>query len=159
MVKLITANGSPSLVTTTPADPFTSTGRSPAAMPPGSCRIPVTAWLATAAGPRTSIEGSGALGARVDPQHDAGVEQRDERVEVALASRGEKGVDGLSLAGEVGGGGYLGAPHAAASPAGELLGRGRGPAQQGADLPERQAEQVMQDERQPFVRGKCVEDD
>jgi hypothetical protein len=76
MVKLITANGSPSLVTTTPAAPFIRTGRSPAACP-----------------------------------------------------------------------------------AGQLFGRGRGPAQQGADLPERQAEQVMQDERQPFVRGQGVEDD
>jgi hypothetical protein len=76
------------------------------------------------------------LGTRLDPQQDVGVKHRDERVEVALAGCGEEGVDDLSLAGGVRVGRYLGAPHAAACPAGELLGRRLRPAHHGADLPE-----------------------
>ena len=57
-------------------------------------------------------------GARVDPQHDAGIEHRHEGVEIAAARRGEERVDHLSLAGQIGVGLYAGALHAASGPAG-----------------------------------------
>lgn len=69
------------------------------------------------------------------------------------------GDDDLPLAGAAGSGRYLGALHAAACPAGELLGRRRGPAYQGADLAEQHVEQVMPDEHQLFVWRQGVEDD
>ncbi len=41
----------------------------------------------------------------VGPQHDIWVEDRDERIEVAMVRRGEERVDHLPLPGEVGVGG------------------------------------------------------
>src|SRR6516225_11867233 len=54
-VKDITANGRPRNVTTTPGEPFTSTGRSRAAAQPP----PTRACRATAPAPRTTTEPSG----------------------------------------------------------------------------------------------------
>jgi hypothetical protein len=42
----------------------------------------------------------------VGPQHDIGVEDRDERIEVAAVRRGEEGVDYFPLAGDIGVGGF-----------------------------------------------------
>ena len=46
--------------------------------------------------------GGGAPGAEVGSQHDVGIEQRDEGVEVAPARGREEGVDHLSLTSEIG---------------------------------------------------------
>jgi hypothetical protein len=97
------------------------------------------------------------MGTRVDPQQCLGVEHGDEGVEVTAAGCGEEGVDDLSLAGEVGGGRYLGALHAAACPAGEpddVLGAGE-PADYRTEerRPGRRAE--VNDRRADVLAGQC----
>ena len=68
---------------------------------PDQCAGIARAWRATAAAPG-SPRGAGPPAAEVGPQHDIGIEERDEGVEVAPTRRSEEGVDDLALAGEVG---------------------------------------------------------
>ena len=74
----MTANGCPWGATTAPAAPLTSAGRTH-----GESRAKLIARSATARAPRTTAE-PGRRGPRVGAQHDIRVEDRDERVEVAL---------------------------------------------------------------------------
>ena len=154
-VNPITAKGRPPTVTTTPAAPFTRAGRSRRARERDQRACP-----ATAAAPRTTTGGAGAPGAEVGSQHDVGVEQRDEGVEVAPARCQEEGVDHVSLTGEIGvGSRYLGAFDAAPGPAGELPRRRRGSTDHRRDLLEGQLEHVVEHEREPLRRGQGVEHD
>jgi hypothetical protein len=120
-VKPMTATGCPPTVTTTPAAPFTSTGRFGADTCDHERR--------TGSGCR-AVEHNGSIRVRlssVDSHHDVWVEDRDERMEVTVLRRGEEGVDHFSLAGDIGVWGLdVGSSYAAPGPAGELPRRGRG---------------------------------
>jgi hypothetical protein len=97
-------------------------------------------------------------GTEVGSQHDVGIENVDEGVEVAGTGRPEEGVDYRSLAGEVG----LRNPeirslHTATGPAGELPCGRWSSTDRGSDLVERQLEHVVQDEREALGRSERVE--
>ncbi|EPH39369.1 hypothetical protein STRAU_7570 [Streptomyces aurantiacus JA 4570] len=97
--------------------------------------------------------------AAVGPQHHLGVEQFEQRVEVAAAGRREERLDDLAVAPAVRlrlGGRVA---HPAAGAAGELPGRGRGPLDNGRDVLERHGEHVVQHEREAFGGAQGVEDD
>ena len=97
--------------------------------------------------------------ATVGPEHDVGIEHRDERVEITLAGGCEERLDDLPLGGEVCVRDRIGAAHAPARPARELPRRlGRALHDRG-DLLERHGEHVVQDEGQPFGRGQPLEHD
>src|SRR5262249_41600676 len=93
----------------------------------------------------------------VSSDHDVGVEQREERVEVTVAGGGEEGADDLLLADGVGVGARGRPLHPAAGAAGEEPGRVRGSVRDGGDLVEGHAEHVVQHEREPLGRGQGVE--
>ena len=80
---------------TSPAAPLTSARRTVRS----TCDH-MSARPATVSAPLTWRERP--VEAAVGPQHDVGVEHGDERLEVALARRGEEGVDDLPLGGQVG---------------------------------------------------------
>ena len=89
------------------------------------------------------------------------IEDAQQALEVARARGREEGVDDLPLAHRIGVRGIDagGAAHPSAGPTRELpSGRGRAADDRG-DLVERDAERVMQDERQPFRRRQRLEDD
>ena len=110
-------------------------------------------------GPRTAEHERQARTRRpaVGSQDDVRVEDGDERVEVAVASGGEERVDDFALAGAIGVG-SRGLPlHPAASAAGELPRRGRGPLDHRGDLLERHRKHVVQHEREPLGRRQRLE--
>ena len=95
-VKAPTENGSPSRIETMPADAVDQRRPDDA----GPAASTSCAWPATAAAPRTTREP--AERPEVRAQHDVRVEHREQRLEVAVARRGEEGVDDLALRLEVG---------------------------------------------------------
>ena len=96
----------------------------------------------------------------VGTDHDVGIEDAQERLEVAGLGRGDEGIDDLPLAGERHvRGRRAGAPDATSCTTRELAGRGRRPIDDRRDLIERQAERVVEDERQPLGGREPVEDD
>ena len=147
----MTANGRPRGATTTPAAPFTSTGRTN-----GDSPANVSACSATACATVRHERGARTRGAAVGAHHDVWVEHRDERLEVTVARRGEERVDDLALAGDVGI--RLGrTPHPSPRPAGELPRRGRSAIHDRGDLVEGDIEHVVEHERQPLGRSQRVE--
>ena len=95
-VKPITVTGRPRRVTTTPRCPVhqrgaqadsRQRGREPAECLPGHGRCATD-----------HHGGGGAPGARVEPQHDAGIEHGDEGAEIAATRCREEGVDHVPLA-------------------------------------------------------------
>ncbi len=92
----------------------------------------------------------------VGAQHDLGVEDGDERVEVAATRRGVERVHHPAPAGAVarGRGRVL---HAPAGPARELAGRVGGPLEHHRDLVERHREHVVEDERESLGRAQRLE--
>ena len=102
---------------------------------------------------RAHVHGRG-----IGDEHDVRVEQRHKSVEVTTAGRGEEGVDDRSLTDGIGVGSRTLTLHLVAGTAGELLGRVRGSADDGADLVERHCEHVVQHERQPLRGAERVED-
>jgi hypothetical protein len=87
----------------------------------------------------------------IDPELDLGSEHRDECVEVAIARRGEEGVDDLPLSHEIRVG-LRGALHAPSRAAGELLSRRFGTVQSRGDVREWHGEDVMQHEGKSLRR-------
>jgi hypothetical protein len=122
IVSAAIANGSPSRVESQPAAPLTRAGRALAAAgpPPSTAR---------ARGPRAGGDVLGAAhlddvpAAPVVVDHDIGIEQPDEAVEVAVACGGHERLDDLPLRGRVAVGGRVDAADAAAPAAGELARR------------------------------------
>ena len=143
--------GRSSAVATTPTVPFTSTGCNVA-----DGRANMTARPATAAAPAHDVRG---IRPSVSAEHDVGVEQPDEPLEVAEPGGGEEGVDHLALAGPIGIGSTHASLHPSTGAAGELAGRLRRTVDDGSDLVERHGEQVVQHERQPFGRCQGLEHD
>ena len=97
--------------------------------------------------------------AAVRPEHDIRVEQRQQRLEVAAASRGKEGVDDPTLDRDVGVGLWLRRLDPAASPTGELASRAWRTADDRGDLLERDGEHVVEHERESLGRAECLEDD
>ena len=150
-VKPMTENGRPVGVTTTPAAPLTSAGRTNCA----SCANGM-ARRATFSAPWTTRERSAAL---VGAQHDVGVQDRDEALEVTVTGGGEEGVDDAALLVQVRVRRRGGALDAAAGAAGELARGGRGAVDQRADLVEGHGEHVVQDEGEPLGGRERLEHD
>ena len=114
--------------------------------------------LATADAPRTCAVGAHRTAASSALEHDVGVEQREQRVEVAAARGREEGVDDLALPAQIG------VRRRRSRPA-RGAGRGwraAGPRPASAptmrrDLVERHGEHVVQHERQPLGGRQRVE--
>src|ERR687891_2718809 len=92
--------------------------------------------------------------AAVRSEHDIGVENGDERVEVALLRGRLESLDDPPLGGQVGVWNRGRTTHAAAGAAGELAGRLGGALHDGRDLLERYGEHVVQNEGQSLGRGQ-----
>ena len=96
----------------------------------------------------------------VGAEHDVGVEQSQQRREVAVARGGEERGDHLALArGRTVVRDCRVSLHAPAGPAGQLAGGGRRPPDDRGDLLERNREHVVQHERQPLGRRQGVQHD
>ena len=93
----------------------------------------------------------------VGSNDDVWVEQREQRVEIALARGGQEGIDNFSLTGEVGVRNCGVTPDPAACAARELPGRGGGASHDASDLIEGQVEHVVQHECDPLRGGQCFE--
>jgi len=99
-------------------------------------------------------------GAVIGPQHHVGVEQRDERVEVAATRGAEEGVDDDALTREIGiRGPEVRALHASSGATRELSRRDRRSADHRPDLVERQLEHVVEHERETLRGREGVEHD
>ena len=95
---------------------------------------------------------------RAPVQFDLGREEGEEPGDVALTRRRQEGID--NAAGRrVGVGGGRAEPDPPAGPAGEHLGGGSAPAEDGRDRAERHLEDIMQYERDPLGRGEGVHHD
>lgn len=97
--------------------------------------------------------------ALVGAEDDVGVEDGEQRVEVAVSCGGEEGIDERRLAEPIcltGRGGLL---YAGAGSACELTGRGGAALDDRGDLVERDREDVVQDEGNPLGRRERVEHD
>ena len=108
--------------------------------------------LATASRPRRRPR-LPAVRAKVDPEDDVGVEHGDQPLEIAVARGGEKRINDRTLVRQIGVGCRLCAADAAARAACELAGRRGRALDDRRDLLERQAEHVVQHEREP-LRGR-----
>jgi hypothetical protein len=122
----------------------------------GLARVPerIAGYRVRAAAYRFGIR----CGARV-AEHDVWVQDRDERAEVALAERGEEGVGGLPLAGEVGVACGRYPAHPAAGAAGQLAGGGRRALDDGSDLVEGSAKMSCRTKARRSAGGEGVEHD
>ncbi len=125
-VKAPTENATPSRVVTAPATPLTRAGcvNSPSWAKTIARRA---TWAAPRTGPEaaptgTGTPGTGRDGALVGAHHHIGVEDGEERLEVAVTRRGQEGVDHLPLALHVDVGDGRLALNAPAGPAGQLAG-------------------------------------
>ena len=141
--------------------------------PPGAHASPATpsisATRATRAPPdnaAATVGGPFGLGQRAHPQcgrvgaqHDVGVEQRQQALEVTAACRRKERVDDLALTYEVDLGHASRALHAAPGSTRELACRLGRPAHDVGDLVERHREHVVQHERNPLSGCKQVEHD
>jgi hypothetical protein len=138
--------------TTTPTLPLMSasaTGGDPAR------RAPASAPWATASAPRSSRVAPGGSAAASARRTTAGSSTPEKRVEVALASGGEKGLDDLALRLHVRVRGGVPSADAPARAARELSRRRRRAADDGGDVVEGHAEQIVQHEGEP-LRGREV---
>jgi hypothetical protein len=86
----------------------------------------------------------------IGSQHDLRVKHRDERIKVAIARGGEKGVYHLSLACRIGVGNRSRSLHSATCPARELPRRRRGTPHNFGDLVEGHGEHIVQHEGEPL---------
>ena len=152
-VKPRTDVGRPPGATTTPAAPLTS-GR-----PDERREVGERERLPGHGGGSPDQRRRRGAAAAVGAQHDLGVEDGDERVEVTVAGGGEEGVDHLALAAEVGVGHGRVALHPAPGPAGQLAGGVRGAADHRGDVVEGHGEHVVEHEGQPLGRRQRVEHD
>ena len=82
------------------------------------------------------VEPCNLYGCRVGLEHNARIEQREERVEVTVAGGGEKSIDNFALSGEVTNGSCSRTLHPAACAARELPCHSRGAPHDGSDLVE-----------------------
>jgi hypothetical protein len=112
---------------------------------------------ATASAPWVSV-GTEAHGELVGSEDHVGVEQPEQRVELALAGRGKEGVNDLALARQTGPG-CGDALQPASGATRELTDRVRGAIHDRRDLGKRHGEEVMQDEHHPLGRAERVEHD
>ena len=160
-VKAPTENATPSRVVTAPATPLTSAG---CVNRPNWAKT--IAWRATWAAPRTGPDVAGGAGgagrtgrdrALVGSHHHVGVEDGEERLEVAVARRGQERVDHFALALHVDVGNGRLALNAPAGPAGQLARRLGRPFDDWGDLVEGHRKDVVQDEGQPFRRSERLE--
>ena len=103
--------------------------------------------------------GQAARRPEVDPQHHVRVEDGHEPVEVAFACGGEERLHDLALRGQVRVGNRARAADAPPRPARELPRRLRRAVDDGGDLVERHAEDVVEDEGQPLRRRQRLEHD
>jgi hypothetical protein len=102
--------------------------------------------------------GGAVLCAEVGSQHDVGMEDRQESIEIAFVGRLEERVDDLALTGQVGvGHRNLGALDATARSARELSGRDRCTTDHRPDLVEGKLEHVVEHECETFGRGQAIE--
>ncbi len=92
----------------------------------------------------------------VDPQFDLGVENLQERVEVAVACRGEERFDHRLLSSEVGVG-FRRAAHAPSCSTGELLSRSFRTLEDTCDFREGHAEDVVEYKSEPLGGAQRVE--
>ena len=149
-----TANSSPlGAQETTPGVPFTSTRRELSAN-----RRNVFAPAATASAPCTTRRKPGRRTPPSAALHDIGVEQREQCLEVTVASRGEEGIHDRALTIEVGVG-HRCSPHATSGTARQLARGGRRAPDDGGDLVERHREHVVEHEGDALGRGQRVEHD
>jgi len=95
-VNPITANGRPATVTTTPAAPHKCGAQLRGRVGEHEC---LAGYGICATDHR---RGRGALGAPVGAQHDIGIEQRNEGIEITAARSREEGIDHVSLTSEIG---------------------------------------------------------
>ena len=95
--------------------------------------------------------------AAADPEDHLGVEDRDEPLEVTVARGRDEGVDDASLSFHVGVGSGVSRLNAAACAARELASRIRGALDDGRDLLEGHAEDVVQHEGDAFGRRERLE--
>jgi len=112
IVKSNTTRGCPSEIQTSPGAPFTSVGCAARARP-----LKVSA---TAATPRTSAACACEDGRAVRANSNIGVELGEQRIEVAAARRGKKGIDDFSLTDAVVVGCRPGSVYATSCAAGQL---------------------------------------
>jgi hypothetical protein len=90
-------------------------------------------------------------------QHDARIEHRQQRLEVAPARGGQEGADQRLLVGQIGVGGRPPELHAAAGAARQLPRRHRRAPHDRRDVIEREIEHVVQDERHPLCRRQRLQ--
>ena len=149
-----TANGLPSGAQATPPGiPFTRTRVAASAN-----RRKLTACSATAWAPWTSEIDARTRHPPVGTHHDVRVEDRKEAFEIAVTRRSKERVDDgpLTLEIDVGDRRTL---DAAAGPTCELSCRRRSSADDRCDLVERDGENIVEHERDPFCGCQRVEDD
>jgi hypothetical protein len=97
---------------------------------------------------------------RVRSDDDVGVEQAEERLEVAGLGRGDEGVHELPLTRERDvRGRRAGTANPLPGAAGELPRGGRRPFHDRGDVPEREPERIVEDECEALQRRQPVEDD
>ena len=117
-----------------------------------------SAWPATEAAPRISVQPAPAIRPRSARSTTSGCNRRDQRGEISVARCGLECLDHSTLQGEVGIRRRCRGTHPAAGATGQLLGRGDRALEDRRDLLERHAEQIMQDEGESFSRPERLED-
>ena len=94
----------------------------------------------------------------IDPQFDLGIEDVQERIEVAITRRGEERVDDLPLSHDIRVG-LRSALHAPSRAAGELLSRRFGTVESRGDVREWHRKDIVQHEGEPLRRRQRVKHD
>ncbi len=149
MVKPKTTRGRPPCAHTRPGSPFTRAGC--------AARAPPDERLGHGLGAAHFLLRTRLHRGAVGPEHDVGIEHREQGGQVAAAGGGEECIDDGAMASAVGVTHGTRRLHPAARAARELACRGRGASDDGRDLVEPQIEQVVQHEGNPLGGGQRLE--